>query len=45
MWVFFYSVGVWQVGFFSPDGEWHGESEHKVKNAAAARCRWLNGGG
>ena len=32
------------VGFYSPDGMWHQESEYKTQEAAAERVHWLNGG-
>jgi hypothetical protein len=36
---------VWTVGFYSPDGQWHAESDHTTPDDAARRVRWLNGGG
>lgn len=45
MWVFIQSEpGLWTVGFYSPDGQWHSESDHDRKDDAAARCNYLNGG-
>ena len=35
---------LWTVGFYSPDGEWHPESDHESTESAAARVRYLNGG-
>ena len=35
---------VWTVGFFSPDGEWHKDSDWNTKYQAAARVHYLNGG-
>jgi len=35
--------GLWTVGFYSPDGEWHPESDHESIEEAAARVAWLNG--
>ena len=35
--------GLWTVGFYSPDGEWHPESDHEVREDAAKRVSWLNG--
>lgn len=35
---------LWTVGFYSPDGEWHPESDHKTQEAAAERVHYLNGG-
>lgn len=31
------------VGFYSPDGEWHPESDHSTAVEAAARVSYLNG--
>jgi len=36
--------GLWTVGFYSPDGEWHPESDHDAKSEAAKRVSYLNGG-
>ena len=36
--------GLWTVGFYSPDGEWHAESDYNLKYEAAERVHWLNGG-
>lgn len=36
--------GLWTVGFYSPDGEWHSESDSTTKEEAASRVHWLNGG-
>jgi len=36
--------GVWTVGYYSPDGKCHPESDHDSKDKAAARVHWLNGG-
>ena len=35
---------LWTVGFYSPDGKWHSESDHGSKDDASARVAWLNGG-
>ena len=35
---------LWTVGFYSPDGKWHPESDHDTQSAAAERVRYLNGG-
>lgn len=32
------------VGFYSPDGKWHSDSDHTDREAAARRCHYLNGG-
>lgn len=34
---------LWTVGFYSPDGEWHPESDHTSPEEAAKRVAWLNG--
>ena len=47
MWVYRRSddhPGLWAVGFYSPDREWHEDSLHQESNSAALRVRWLNGG-
>lgn len=36
--------GLWTVGFYSPDGEFHPESDHESKTLAAERVHYLNGG-
>lgn len=36
--------GLWTVGFYSPDGEWHPESDHTSTEEAAKRVYYLNGG-
>lgn len=35
---------LWTVGFYSPDGEWHAESDHSSFPPAAKRVHYLNGG-
>ncbi len=35
---------LWTVGFYSPDGKWHPESDHASKEEAAERVHYLNGG-
>ncbi len=32
------------VGFYSPDGKWHPESDHETNESAAERVHYLNGG-
>jgi len=32
------------VGFYSPDGEWHTESEYTSQREAVAHVHYLNGG-
>ena len=45
MWVFrITEPEVWTVGFYSPDGAWHVDSDHGNKELAAARVHFLNGG-
>ncbi len=36
--------GLYTVGFYSPDGEWHAESDWNLPEEAAARVHYLNGG-
>jgi len=40
---YFQEAGCYTVGFYSPDGEWHPESDHKTADEAARRVAWLNG--
>jgi len=35
---------LWTVGFYSPDGKWHADSDFNSKEEAAERCHYLNGG-
>jgi len=35
---------LWTVGFYSPDGEWHPDSDHETRESAAKRVHYLNGG-
>ena len=35
----------WTVGFYSPSGEWHPESDHSSSEDAAKRVAFLNGNG
>ena len=45
MYVFIsFETGLWTVGFYSPDGKWHPESDHDSKESAAKRVHYLNGG-
>lgn len=39
-----FESGLWTVGFYSPDGKWHPESDHTSVAEAAARVHYLNGG-
>lgn len=46
-WVYINSdltYGLWTVGFYSPDGVFHPESDHENREKAAERVHWLNGG-
>lgn len=44
MWVYIESEsGLWTVGFYSPDNEWHPESDHSNREEAAQRVAYLNG--
>jgi hypothetical protein len=44
-WVYLRSEpGLWTVGFYDPDGEWHAESDYDDSQKAAERVHWLNGG-
>jgi hypothetical protein len=43
-WVYIQSEpSLWTVGFYSPDGEWHTDSDHRTREEAAKRTAWLNG--
>ena len=35
---------MWVVGFFRPDGAFISDSDHELREAAARRVHWLNGG-
>ena len=37
-------ANLWTVGFYSPDGKWHSESDHDNKVSATERVHYLNGG-
>lgn len=44
-WVYIKSErGLWTVGFYAPDGEWHPETDCNSTEYAAERCNYLNGG-
>lgn len=36
--------GIYTVGFYSPDGKWHPDTDHEDREKAAERVAWLNGG-
>jgi hypothetical protein len=45
MWVYIQSEpNLFTVGFYSPDGMWHADSDHPSQKEAADRVHWLNGG-
>lgn len=45
VWVYIRSEpGLYTVGFYSPDGQWHTDSDHGSQEEAAERCHYLNGG-
>lgn len=45
MWGYFKTgKSTWTVGFYSPSGIWHNESDWDDKEMAAARVHYLNGG-
>lgn len=45
MWLFqSFEHGLFTVGFYTPEGKWKPESDHTSRDAAAARCNYLNGG-
>jgi len=33
---------LWTVGFYSPDGKWHPDSDHDNREDARARVHYLN---
>lgn len=44
-WVYIKSEsGLWTVGFYAPNGEWHPETDCNSIEYAAQRCNYLNGG-
>lgn len=34
---------LWTVGHYAPDGRFHTDSDHDVRESAAERCNYLNG--
>lgn len=45
MWVFRKAEPqLWTVGFYSPDGVWHPESDWSTKEEAVLRVHYPNGG-
>lgn len=46
MWVYIRSeANLFTVGFYEPNGTWHSESDWTLREEAARRCNYLNGGG
>lgn len=50
MWVYrqenpAWEASKWLVGYWSPEKNWFTESSYGSREEAAARVRWLNGGG
>ena len=44
MWVYIQSEpNLYTVGFYSPDGQWHTDSDWGSKADAAKQCAYLNG--
>jgi hypothetical protein len=44
-WIYIKSEpGLYTVGFYAPDGEWHPDSDHTDREEAAKRVHYLNGG-
>ncbi len=37
-------AGLWTVGFYGLDMKWNSDSDHDVREEAARRVHWLNGG-
>jgi len=35
--------GLWTVGFYDPNGNWHAESDWETREDAANRVAYLNG--
>lgn len=44
MWVYRLVSDRYEVGYFTPNGEWFAESSYESRNDAAARVNYLNGG-
>lgn len=44
-WVYIQSEPqLYTVGFYSPNGEWHTDSDHSNREDAGKRVHYLNGG-
>lgn len=37
-------ANLWTVGFYDPEGKFHGDSDHSSREEAGNRCNYLNGG-
>ncbi len=35
---------LWTVGFYNPNGDWITDSDHNIREDAAKRVAYLNGG-
>jgi hypothetical protein len=44
MYVYRSAGETWQVGFYTPHGDWVSDSEYPLRDDAAQRVHWLNGG-
>jgi hypothetical protein len=45
MWVYIPTEpGLFTVGFYDPDGEWHPDVDYNSREEAAKRVAFLNGG-
>lgn len=45
MWVYLQSEpDLWTVGFYDPKGKWLTDSDHSIREDAAKRVHYLNGG-
>jgi len=44
MWVYIKTErGIWTVGYWSPDRQWHPDGDYPTQEEAALRVHWLNG--
>lgn len=44
-WVYINSeTNIWTVGFYSPDGRWHADTNHDNHESAQRQVHYLNGG-
>ena len=45
MWVYIRTEqSLWTVGFYSPDGKWHADTDYTSPEEAVKRVHYLNGG-